>query len=115
MNELEWNGEFHYAPLRKAIAFLLEREEWRGKYYRYSDLVDALNILCDYSESKDNMKKVDVAMIAEAFNLKNACAGRDKLAFPSTILTGQDNGGDTSRRRSGGRTSSRPNNPVHQE
>eukprot|EP00984_Skeletonema_dohrnii_P008330 scaffold3045_cov78-Skeletonema_dohrnii-CCMP3373.AAC.2 len=109
--ELDWNSKLH-AKLRKAVAFLLEHDGWRGEYFRYSDLDDALNILCGYDESDDGMKKVDVQMIAEAFNLKGDCAGWDKLEFPNSQLTEKESGDDApKRRRSRGRNTSRPNTP----
>ena len=113
MSEAEFYNK-HSTIFRKAVARLLSGDDWRGQYYKFTDLVDALNTLCGYSEHDGNMKKVDVEMITEAFKLKGACAKKDELHFPSSILTGHDSGGDTSRRRSSGRASSGPNNRLHQ-
>ena len=110
MVELEFNSGTHYARLRKTIGLLLQRDDWRGQYYKFDDLVDALNILCGYRKDDDNLKEVDTEMIAEAFNLKGECATLDELEFPNNQLTGQDAGhgdGNSRRRNRNSRQASR--------
>jgi len=85
MDEVEFSNS-HSVKLRMAVALLLQSDDWRGVYFKFSDLRDALNVLCGYNEDDEKMKKVDDEMILEAFKLKGACARADKLQFSSSVL-----------------------------
>ena len=56
MNSIEWS--FHqYATFRAALAFLLQHNDWIGKYYSIAILVDTMNTICGYKDADDDMKK----------------------------------------------------------
>ncbi len=61
----------HSATFRAALAFLLQRDGWAGKYYSIASLADTMNTICGYKDDmKKTMKRVDEEMIKAALQVE---------------------------------------------
>jgi hypothetical protein len=73
MSSIEWSFH-HYATFRAALAFLLQRNGWAGKYYSITSLMDTMNTICGYTDANNDMKKtmkrVDEEMIKAALQVE---------------------------------------------
>ena len=103
MDSIDWS--FHqYATFRAALAFLLQRNGWTGKYYSIASLVDTMNNICGYKDANDDMKKtmkqVDEEMIRLALQV-NGVKRKDGGVFScqcSDLTAAKTNNNSRSRR-----------------
>jgi hypothetical protein len=80
MSSISWSFG-HSATFRAALAFLLQRNGWTGKFYSIASLVDTMNTICGYKDATDDMKKtmkrVDEEMIKTALQVNGKNDGEE--------------------------------------